>query len=76
MADEERAAELHPQFSSDDATPTPRAEARERHPPFHFTVCDGAFYGEGGAAVVYQVTPAKAFGFGKGESFSQTRWHF
>jgi hypothetical protein len=44
--------------------------------PFHFTVRDGALYGEGGVAVVYQVTPTKAFGFGKGESFSQTRWRF
>src|SRR5215210_2217779 len=30
MAENEPAAELHPQFSSDDATPTPWAEARER----------------------------------------------
>ena len=44
--------------------------------PFRFTVRDGAFYGEGGAAVVYQLTPVKAFGLGKGESFSQTRWSF
>jgi hypothetical protein len=53
--------------------------ASKYDPPFHFTVRDGAFYGEdgeGGAAVVYQVTPTKAFGFGKGESFSQTRWRF
>lgn len=61
-------------------------EARLRHvagryaakydPPFHFTVRDGAFYGEGGEALVYQVAPATAFGFGRGESFSQTRWRF
>jgi general stress protein 26 len=44
--------------------------------PFHFTVSDGTFYGEGGAAVVYRLTPVKAFGFGKGELFSQTRWSF
>src|SRR5215208_8510368 len=53
--------------------------ASKYDPPFHFTVRDGAFYGEdgdGGAAVVYEVTPTKAFGFGKGESFSQTRWRF
>ena len=53
--------------------------ASKYDPPFHFTVRDGAFYGEdgeGGAAVVYQVTPTKAFGFGKGASFSQTRWRF
>jgi nitroimidazol reductase NimA-like FMN-containing flavoprotein (pyridoxamine 5'-phosphate oxidase superfamily) len=51
--------------------------ASKYEPPFDFTVRD--FYGEdgeGGAAVVYQLTPVKAFGFGKGESFSQTRWSF
>lgn len=50
--------------------------ASKYDPPFHFTVRDGAFYGEGGAALVYQLTPVKAFGFGKGEAFSQTRWSF
>jgi hypothetical protein len=45
-------------------------------PPFHFTVRDGAFYSEGGEALVYEVTPMTAFGFGKGEVFSQTRWRF
>lgn len=45
-------------------------------PPFQFTVRNGAFYGEGGTALVYQLTPVKAFGFGKGEPFSQTRWSF
>ncbi|HEX6710547.1 MAG TPA: pyridoxamine 5'-phosphate oxidase family protein [Rubrobacter sp.] len=45
-------------------------------PPFQFTVRDGAFHGEGGVAEVYELTPVKAFGFGKGESFSQTRWSF
>ena len=43
---------------------------------WHYTVRDGAFYGEGGRALVYEVAPATAFGFGKGESFSQTRWRF
>jgi hypothetical protein len=43
---------------------------------WHYTVRDGAFYGEGGLALVYEVAPATAFGFGKGESFSQTRWRF
>jgi general stress protein 26 len=50
--------------------------ASKYDPPFRFTVRDGAFYGEGGAAVVYQVIPTKAFAFAKGESFSQTRWRF
>jgi uncharacterized pyridoxamine 5'-phosphate oxidase family protein len=43
---------------------------------WQYTVRDGAFYGEGGRAEVYEVTPTTAFGFSKGESFSQTRWRF
>jgi len=45
-------------------------------PPFQFSVQDGAFYGEGGKALVYEVRPSKAFGFGRGQAFSQTRWRF
>jgi general stress protein 26 len=41
-----------------------------------FDVRDGAFYGDGGRADVYEVRPAKVLGFGKGEPFSQTRWRF
>ena len=42
-----------------------------------FTVRDGAFLNpEGGEAVVYEVRPKTAFGFGKGEPYSQTRWRF
>jgi general stress protein 26 len=45
--------------------------------PFRFTVRDDAFLnGAGGEALVYEVAPVKAFGFGKGKSFSQTRWRF
>jgi Pyridoxamine 5'-phosphate oxidase len=43
---------------------------------WHYTVRDRALYGEGGRALVYEVAPTTAFGFGKGPSFSQTRWHF
>jgi hypothetical protein len=43
---------------------------------WHFDVRDGAFHGEGGRAEVYEVRPQTAFGFGKGEPFSQTRWRF
>jgi hypothetical protein len=51
---------------------------------WRFTVRDGAFYHDPGslreedtgAAWVYEVAPAKVFGFGKGEPFSQTRWRF
>jgi hypothetical protein len=51
-------------------------------------VRDGAFYGDGGEALVYEVAPTTAFGFGRakmrlakrfhlsGTSFSQTRWRF
>jgi nitroimidazol reductase NimA-like FMN-containing flavoprotein (pyridoxamine 5'-phosphate oxidase superfamily) len=41
-----------------------------------FTVQDGAFYGDGGRAVVYAVAPSTVFGFAKGDTFSQTRWRF
>lgn len=50
---------------------------------WRFAVRDGAFYHAGslpetdpGAAWVYEVAPTKVFGFGKGETFSQTRWRF
>jgi hypothetical protein len=40
-------------------------------------VRDGAFNGEdGNVALVYEVRPTTAFGFGKGKLFSQTRWRF
>jgi general stress protein 26 len=45
---------------------------------FRFTVSDGAFYMEGSETevLVYELASTTAFGFGKGESFSQTRWRF
>ena len=43
---------------------------------WRYEVRDGAFYGEGGRAEVYEVNPTTIFGFGKGEQFSQTRWRF
>lgn len=43
---------------------------------WHFDVRDGAFYGEGNRAVVFRVEPVTAFGFGRGETSSQTRWTF
>jgi nitroimidazol reductase NimA-like FMN-containing flavoprotein (pyridoxamine 5'-phosphate oxidase superfamily) len=43
---------------------------------WRFEVRDGAFHHEAGRALVFEVTPATAFGFGKGSEFSQTRWHF
>lgn len=44
---------------------------------WRFTVRDGAFLNPGGGkALVYEVRPKTAFGFGKGEPFSQTRWRW
>jgi nitroimidazol reductase NimA-like FMN-containing flavoprotein (pyridoxamine 5'-phosphate oxidase superfamily) len=49
---------------------------------WHVTVRDGAFYADGAPTAgpppyeVYEVTPTLAFGFGKDESFSATRWRF
>jgi hypothetical protein len=43
---------------------------------WHFDVRDGAFVHGAGVALVYRVAPAKAFGFRKGDEFSQTRWRF
>jgi nitroimidazol reductase NimA-like FMN-containing flavoprotein (pyridoxamine 5'-phosphate oxidase superfamily) len=44
---------------------------------WNFAVRDGAFHGdEGNVALVFEVKPTTAFGFGKGEPFSQTRWRF
>ncbi|WP_432095719.1 pyridoxamine 5'-phosphate oxidase family protein [Streptomyces sp. bgisy100] len=42
---------------------------------WHFVVRDGAFVGQGGRALVYEVAPATVFAFRKGE-YSQTRWRF
>jgi hypothetical protein len=43
---------------------------------WRYEVREGAFYGEGGTALVYRVAPSTGFGFGKGKAFSQTRWRF
>ncbi|MER5610935.1 pyridoxamine 5'-phosphate oxidase family protein [Streptomyces sp. NPDC002215] len=45
-------------------------------PEWHFDVRGGAFVHSGHTALVFQVRPRKAFGFGKGARFSQTRWRF
>ncbi len=42
---------------------------------WHFDVRDGAFYGDGGQALVYEVDPSTGFGFKKGK-YAQTRWRF
>jgi nitroimidazol reductase NimA-like FMN-containing flavoprotein (pyridoxamine 5'-phosphate oxidase superfamily) len=46
---------------------------------WRFTPSDGAFtHGDEGEVVahVFAVAPTEAFGFGKGTTFSQTRWRF
>lgn len=45
-------------------------------PQWHFDVRDGTFVNGGRAALVFRVRPRKAFGFGRGAHFSQTRWRF
>jgi len=47
----------------------------------HLTAPDGTWHGLGdtiraGDVLVYRVAPDTAFGFGKGDRFSQTRWRF
>lgn len=43
---------------------------------WHFEARDGYFHHGPGRALVFEVAPRTAFGFGKGEPFSQTRWRF
>jgi hypothetical protein len=45
---------------------------------FGFRLVDGRFTAPGapGAALVFDVSARKAFGFTKGDTFSQTRWRF
>lgn len=42
---------------------------------WHFDVRDGAFHGDGGEALVFEVAPVTAFAFTKGD-YAQTRWRF
>jgi len=43
---------------------------------WRFTVREGVFSHQGGDAWVFEVAPVTAFGFHRGERFSQTRWRF
>jgi hypothetical protein len=43
---------------------------------WHFDVHDGAFHHDAGSALVFEVAATVAFGFNKGEPYSQTRWRF
>ena len=64
---------------SDDARLRRVADAYESKygSEWHFDVRDGAFRNDAGdEALVFEVAPSTAFGFGKGELYSQTRWRF
>lgn len=63
---------------SDDAKLTRIANAYESKygSDWHFDVHDSAFHhGESSEALVFEIAPTTAFGFGKGK-YSQTRWRF
>jgi nitroimidazol reductase NimA-like FMN-containing flavoprotein (pyridoxamine 5'-phosphate oxidase superfamily) len=66
---------------SDAAELTRTADTFESKYGPHLTAPEGTWYGLGdaireGKSLVYRVAPSTAFGFGKGEQFSQTRWRF
>ena len=45
--------------------------------PFHFWPADGVLNGGGGGdSFLFRIAPAKAFSFGRGDTFSQTRYRF
>jgi hypothetical protein len=57
------------------------ADAYESKYGAHFVAPDGTWSGLGDAirqaeVLVYRVAPETGFGFGKGATFSQTRWSF
>lgn len=57
------------------------ADAYESKYGSAFTAPSGTWFGLGdairrGDALVYRVVPSRAFGFAKGQPFSQTRWRF
>jgi hypothetical protein len=57
------------------------ADAYESKYGAHLTAPHGTWFGLGdairrGDSLVYRVAPSTAFGFGKGQQFSQTRWRF
>jgi pyridoxamine 5'-phosphate oxidase-like protein len=49
----------------------------EKYPePFHFTLHDGRIGGEGGEILAFRVRMTRVLGFGRGATYSQTRWSF
>jgi nitroimidazol reductase NimA-like FMN-containing flavoprotein (pyridoxamine 5'-phosphate oxidase superfamily) len=66
---------------SDEAELRIVADAYESKYGPRVTAPEGTWFGlgdtiRGGNALVYRVAPSTAFGFGKGNRFSQTRWSF
>jgi hypothetical protein len=47
----------------------------KHHGDWHFEVANGAFQGDGGEALVFEVLPTKILAFAKG-NFAQTRYRF
>jgi nitroimidazol reductase NimA-like FMN-containing flavoprotein (pyridoxamine 5'-phosphate oxidase superfamily) len=44
---------------------------------WQFSVRDGAFFNDAaGQVLVFAIAPETAFGFGRGDQYSQTRWRF
>jgi uncharacterized pyridoxamine 5'-phosphate oxidase family protein len=66
---------------SDEAERRSVADTYESKYGPRFTAPEGTWFGLGdairrGETPLYRVAPATAFGFGKGEKYSQTRWRF
>ncbi len=61
-----------------DATKLQRiAELYKTKYDWNFEVRDGGLVGDSGnVAIAFEISPTQGFGFGKGETFSQTRWTF
>ncbi len=65
----------------DDAALRDIAETYETKYGEHFTAPDGTWFGladaiRNGETPVFRIAPVTAFGFGKSNPFSQTRWRF
>lgn len=50
--------------------------AAKYDPPFSFKATDFSAFGDGGEVLVYGVSPARVFGYGRGTHYSATRWSF
>ena len=50
--------------------------AAKYDPPFNFKATDFSAFGDGGDVLVYEVSPTRVFGYGRGTHYSATRWHF